>query len=104
MCFPSCNARAAGERGSTHGLGLLLGGVALGASLLLRLPLLEESLGDKDVLLGRDGTRGRAGLVRSPAYRGMKRSAVARIGADAAFSLWLTRKLNLIGVHRDSHD
>jgi len=86
------------------GLGLLLGGVALGASLLLRLPLLEESLGDKDVLLGRDGTRGRARLVRSPAYRGMKRSAVARIGADAAFSLWLTRKLNLIGVHRDSHD
>lgn len=33
-----------------------LGGL-LGASLLLRLALLQESLGDQDIILGRDGTR-----------------------------------------------
>jgi hypothetical protein len=33
-----------------------LGGL-LGASLLLGLALLQESLGDQDIILGRDGTR-----------------------------------------------
>lgn len=73
------------------GLLLLLEGVALGAGLLLGLPLLEESLGDQDLLLGRDGTAEAFRLVRSPAYQGMERSAGARTAADATFSLWLTR-------------
>jgi hypothetical protein len=51
-------------------VGLLLvldGGGALSAGLLLRLALLQEGLGDQDVVLGGDGTVGTR-LVRSPAY------------------------------------
>jgi hypothetical protein len=41
----------------TYSLLLLDGGGALSASLLLALALLEEGLGDEDLVLGRDGTR-----------------------------------------------
>ena len=54
--------------GNTYSLLLLDLGLALSASLLLRLALLEEGLGDQDVVLGGDGTKhGR--LVRGPAYQ-----------------------------------
>lgn len=46
---------------------VLDGGGALSAGLLLRLALLQEGLGDQDVVLGGDGTVGTR-LVRSPAY------------------------------------
>lgn len=51
-----------------------LGG-ALGASLLLRLALLEQSLGDQDVVVGGDGAKYQIRLVRSPAYLSMEESA-----------------------------
>lgn len=51
-----------------------LGG-ALGASLLLRLALLEQSLGDHDVVVGGDGAKYQIRLVRSPAYLSMEESA-----------------------------
>lgn len=40
----------------THLLALLKLGGLLSASLLLALALLEEGLGDEDLVLGRDGT------------------------------------------------
>lgn len=55
---------------------LLVGlGSALGASLLLRLALLQERLGDQDLVVGGDGAIHQFRLVRSPAYRSMKESA-----------------------------
>lgn len=54
--------------GNTYGL-LLVGGLgALGAGLLLALSLLEESLRDQDLVVGRDGSA-HFKSVRSPAYR-----------------------------------
>ena len=48
---------AAGRRlGKTYSLLLLNGSRALGASLLLALALLEQSLRDQDLVVGRDGT------------------------------------------------
>jgi hypothetical protein len=49
---------------------LVLLSSALGAGLLLRLALLQESLGNENIVLGRDGSE-RSELVRSPTYRGM---------------------------------
>lgn len=51
-----------------------LGG-ALSTSLLLRLALLEQSLGDQDLVVGGDGAIHQFRSVRSPAYRSMKESA-----------------------------
>lgn len=47
-------------------LALLELGRLLGAGLLLALALLEEGLGDEDLVLGRDGTIVNIRLVRSP--------------------------------------
>ena len=59
-----------GERGITNLLLSINSGLALSASLLLRLALLQEGLGDQNVILGGDGpVHGR--LVRSPPYRSM---------------------------------
>ena len=44
-----------GERGKTDLLGLLGLGTALSASSLLALALLQEGLGDEDLVLGGDG-------------------------------------------------
>lgn len=49
-------------------LGLLLLSEPLGASLLLRLALLEEGLGDQDLVVGGDSAAVTIRLVRSPAY------------------------------------
>jgi len=49
--------RADVVRGATYGLLLLDLGGLLGASLLLRLALLEKGLGNEDIVLGRDGTK-----------------------------------------------
>ena len=63
-----CSPPPASRRCSWTNLLLLLNGSRpLGAGLLLALALLEQSLGDQDVVLGGDGTVG-ARLVRSPAY------------------------------------
>lgn len=71
----------------TYSLLLLEDGGALSASLLLALALLEQGLGDHDLVLGRDSSI-RIRLVRSPAYRvrGMEqKSADARTVACATF-------------------
>ncbi len=57
-------------KASTNLLLLVLLSSALGAGLLLRLALLQESLGNENIVLGRDGSE-RSELVRSPTYRGM---------------------------------
>lgn len=59
-------------RGIITDLLLLVGlGGALGASLLLRLALLEQSLGDQDLVVGGDGAIHQFRSVRSPAYLSM---------------------------------
>ena len=65
----------------TNLLLLLESGSSLGAGLLLALSLLEKSLGDQDVVAGRDGSTVLLRLVRRPAYRGMEQSAGLRIVA-----------------------
>lgn len=50
----------------TNLLALLKLGSLLSASLLLALALLEEGLGDEDLVLGGDGTIVNVRLVRSP--------------------------------------
>lgn len=63
-------------RGIVTDLLLLVGvGGALGAGLLLRLALLEQSLGDQDLVVGGDGAIHQIRLVRSPAYLSMEESA-----------------------------
>ena len=60
-----------GENGErTNLLLLFLLGSALSAGLLLRLALLQESLGNENIVMGRDGSK-RDRLVRSPTYRSM---------------------------------
>lgn len=62
--------------GSITDLLLLVGlGGALSARLLLRFALLEQSLGDQDLVVGGDGAIHQVRLVLSPAYRSMKESA-----------------------------
>lgn len=56
---------------STYSLLLLDLSSALSASLLLRLALLQERLGDEHVILGGDRTIVKSRLVRSPTYRSM---------------------------------
>lgn len=56
-CASLCDGGSA-VCGSTYSLLLLSGGGALSAGLLLALALLEEGLGDQDLVLGRSGTRG----------------------------------------------
>jgi hypothetical protein len=55
LCREGCSGRGR----STYSLLLLGGGGALSASLLLALALLEEGLGDEDLVLGRLRTIGK---------------------------------------------
>ncbi len=63
------------RRGGTHLLLLLDRSIPFGPRFLLALALLQKRLGDEDVVLGGDGPAVIARLVRSPAYRGMEKSA-----------------------------
>jgi len=84
-----------GERAKAELTNLLLVvglGLLLSASLLLALALLEEGLGDEDLVLGRDGTVNTR-LVRSPAYtRGMSKSAGGELLPSATFSAMANSK------------
>lgn len=55
VCCASCRSREGEERGKTDLLALVLLSSALGASLLLRLALLQESLRNENIVLSRDG-------------------------------------------------
>lgn len=57
-----------GQGEYTYSLSLGDGIGALSAGLLLRLALLEKSLRDQDLVVGRDGTTRAVKLVRGPAY------------------------------------
>ena len=96
------NARETGEV-ITYGLLLIGLGGALSAGLLLRLSLLEKSLGDQDVVVSRDGTMINRS-VRSPAYHAVWNTErrCENCCYYAAFSAWLTRKMFLIGETRGS--
>jgi hypothetical protein len=79
------------KRSCTNLLLLLDLGLLLSASLLLALALLEEGLGDEDLVLGGDGTV-TVRLVRSPAYTRYEIERRWRIAAQVRHSLqWLTR-------------
>ena len=84
---------------------LLNSGTALSASLLLALALLEEGLGDEDLILGRDRPVGTSRLVRSPAYRSMMRSAGGELLRKATFSAVADSRMHLInGIGRGCRD
>lgn len=72
VCCASCCPLNEGSSsdGYTHSLLLLDLGLALSAGLLLRLALLQEGLGDQDIVLGGDGTK-HLRLVRVQHTRGM---------------------------------
>lgn len=55
MCCASHRSLEVARQGEANLLLLVLLGSALGARLLLRLALLQESLGNEDIVLGRDG-------------------------------------------------
>lgn len=80
------------ERGYTYSLALLNDGSTLGASLLLALALLEESLRDQDMVVGGDGAIFKLRLVRSPPYKmyGTERRC-KNCSWNATFSTRLTR-------------
>lgn len=99
MCVMHHFVRREGKkRVYTYSLLLLLLSSALSASLLLALALLEERLGDKNLLVGGDGTM-EMRLVRSPAYRAMV--WVERRGENCSYAFSALAdskiKMNLIG-------
>ena len=70
-------------------LALLDLGSALSASLLLALALLEQSLRDVDLVLGRDGAVVTCGLVRSPQSCNVQRT-LSRIQCTRGSAGWRT--------------
>lgn len=92
ICYASRRPQGANTEGYCTNLLLVVGlGLLLSASLLLGLALLEEGLGDEDLVPGGDGTV-KVRLVRSPAYTKYETERRWRIAAQVRHSQrWLTR-------------